>query len=191
MAQLAILTALIFLLAFTPIGFLRVGFVEITFLMIPAAIGAISMGPLAGAILGGIFGLASFLQCFGLSQFGVALLAINPIYTFILCMIPRILMGWLSGLIFKGVRKADKTSYLSYAVASISAPIINTVLFMTFLIALFGKTDYIMSFRGDYNIIKFAVLFVGINGLVEALVCAVVGFAVAKALSRYMPEQKN
>ena len=35
-----------------------------------------------------------------MSPFGVALMAINPFYTFILTMVPRILMGWLSGLIF-------------------------------------------------------------------------------------------
>ena len=52
MVQLAILTAIIFLMGFTPIGFLHVGAVEITFIMIPVIIGAIVIGPGAGAFLG-------------------------------------------------------------------------------------------------------------------------------------------
>ena len=42
---------------------------SITFNMIPVAIAAIAMGPLGGAIIGGVFGLISFLQCFGICGF--------------------------------------------------------------------------------------------------------------------------
>ena len=42
LTQTAILTAIIFLMSFTPIGYLKVGFVEITFLVIPVAVGAIA-----------------------------------------------------------------------------------------------------------------------------------------------------
>ena len=103
MVQLAILTAIIFLMGFTPIGFLHVGAVEITFIMIPVIIGAIVIGPGAGAFLGAMFGLASFIQCFGMSAFGSTLLGIQPVFTFLVCMVPRILMGWLCGLIFRGL----------------------------------------------------------------------------------------
>ncbi|MEE1247368.1 MAG: ECF transporter S component, partial [Acutalibacteraceae bacterium] len=48
----AVLTALIFVMAFTPLGFLKIGVVSITFLMIPVVIGAIIGGPAVGAVLG-------------------------------------------------------------------------------------------------------------------------------------------
>ena len=92
MVQLAILTAIILLMAFTPIGYLHFGIIEITLIMIPVIIGAIVLGPGAGAFLGGMFGLTSFIQCFGMSGFGAALLSIQPVLTFLVCMIPRILM---------------------------------------------------------------------------------------------------
>ena len=41
----AVLTALIFVMAFTPLGYLKVGVVSITFLTIPVVIGAIIGGP--------------------------------------------------------------------------------------------------------------------------------------------------
>ena len=69
MVQLSILTALVLLLAFTPIGYLRIGALTITFLPVPVVIGAVLMGPRAGAFLGCVFGLTSFAQCFGIDPF--------------------------------------------------------------------------------------------------------------------------
>lgn len=71
---MAILIAIILVMAFTPLGYLKTAGLEITFIQVPVIVGAILMGPTAGAILGGVFGLTSFIQCFGLSAFGAALL---------------------------------------------------------------------------------------------------------------------
>ncbi len=79
--------------------------------MIPVVIGAIILGPGAGAVLGAVFGLTSFVQCFGLDTFGTTLMGIQPVYTFIMCMFPRILMGTLCGVIFKGLVRVDKTRH--------------------------------------------------------------------------------
>ena len=180
MAQLAILTAIILLMGFTPIGFLHVGAVEITFIMIPVIIGAIVMGPGAGAFLGGMFGLVSFIQCFGMSAFGGALLGIQPVFTFLICMIPRILMGWLCGLIFRGLIRVDRTK--SKSVAYCVTSLCGVLLF-------FGQTDYIMGLRGGMNLLAFIVAFVGLNGLVEAIVCFIVAAAISKALDVIMKRQ--
>ena len=99
LTQIAILTSLIVLMAFTPIGYLPLGPVKMTFIMVPVAVGAITLGEKAGAFLGLVFGITSFAQCFGLDLFGTTLLGINPIYTFIMCIIPRVLMGYLCGVI--------------------------------------------------------------------------------------------
>ncbi len=191
MAQMAILTALIFILGLTPIGFLKIAAIEITFLTVPVAIGGILLGPAAGAFLGGIFGLVSFIQCFGMSAFGVALLAIDPLYTFILCVIPRLLMGYLTGVIAQGIKRIDKTSIFSFGAASLAAPLMNTIFFMTALILLFGKSDFIMGFRGDMALIQFIIVFVGLQGLVEAIVGVVLGFSISKALHIFINSRSN
>ena len=191
MAQLAILTAIILLMGFTPIGFLHVGAVEITFIMIPVIIGAIVMGPGAGAFLGGMFGLVSFIQCFGMSAFGGALLGIQPVFTFLICMIPRILMGWLCGLIFRGLIRVDRTKSKSvaYCVTSLCGALLNTTFFVGGVLLFFGQTDYIMGLRGGMNLLAFIVAFVGLNGLVEAIVCFIVAAAISKALDVIMKRQ--
>ena len=87
MVQLAILTAIVVIFAFTPIGYLKTPAVEITFLCIPVAVGAIVLGPVPGMILGAVFGITSFLQAaLGMSTFGATLFAINPVFTALLCL---------------------------------------------------------------------------------------------------------
>ncbi|HBJ10753.1 MAG TPA: ECF transporter S component, partial [Ruminococcaceae bacterium] len=98
---LSVLAAITAIVAFVPLKTLGL---EITFTMIPVAIGAILYGPSGGAVLGAVFGAVSFLQCLGYSPFGAALLAINPVFTFIVCVPTRILAGLLAGLIYKALK---------------------------------------------------------------------------------------
>lgn len=179
MARLAVLVAILLILAFTPLGYLKIGLVAISFLMIPVAIGAVTVGPDGGALLGAVFGLTSFAQCFGTDAFGVALLAIQPFFTFLLCMVPRILAGWIPGLLFRKLSaKISKTT--AAFVAGLSAAALNTILFVTFLLVLFGQTDIVRSL-GNSTLAIIGVL-VTSNALIEALACTVVTGAVSRAL---------
>lgn len=182
MVRLAALAAIIILMAFTPLGYLKYGPLSITFLQIPVVVGAIILGPVAGAILGGVFGATSFAQCFGLDAFGTMLFGLNPIGTFILCMVPRILMGFLAGHIFKALYRIDKTRLASYAVSTLSGALLNTLLFMGLFVLFFYNT--VVSWAADAGKVLFPYLvaFVGVNGVVEAVVCLIVGAAIAKVL---------
>jgi len=181
MVQTAILSAILIVLAFTPLGYLRYGAIEITFMTIPVIVGAIIVGPGCGAVLGAVFGITSFIQCFGISPFGAVLLGIDPVLTFLLCMVPRVLMGWLVGLIFLALSRFQGTKkFWAYAVGSVSGALLNTVLFVGLLLLFFGSSDYIRSF-GDSTLAILGVL-VGLNAAIEATVGAVVGTAVTKAL---------
>ncbi len=188
LVRLAVLAAIVVVMSFTPLGYLRAGAVEITFLMIPVTIGAIVLDIKAGMILGGVFGLTSFIQCItGQSPFGATLLSINPIATFIVCIVPRVLIGFCSGIVFKTLKEKDKTKgkMLSFSLASIVGPIINTLLFVGGVFLFFWNTDYITAMRGGQSLIAFFAIFVGWNGLIEAVVAFVVGTAVSRAIYNY------
>lgn len=196
MVILAMLTAVIILMTFTPLGYLKLPFVEISFLMLPVALGAILLGPVAGAILGTVFGITSFIQCFGASALGAMLLSINPLLTFLVCVPTRILAGWLTGLVFQAIYRAEakreKKHLLSFGAASLCAPIFNTLFFMGTLTACFYQTDYIQGFvktLGAANPIMFIILFAGINAAVEIAVGFLVGSVISKAV--YNVVQKN
>lgn len=189
LTTLSVLVAIEIIFAFTPLGYLKVGVIELTFMTLPVIVGAAALGPAAGAVLGAVFGITSFAQCFGISAFGAALLAINPIFTFIVCLVPRVLTGWLGGLVFKAVAKFDKTKLLSYLASSVVTPLLNTVLFTGTLMLLFWTNGEFIAKMTEWAIPvdaigAFVVAFVGMNGLIEAGVCAVIGTIITKALSK-------
>lgn len=62
LAVLAMFTAILFLLTFTPIGMIDLPIIKATVLHVPVIIGALLLGPKKGAFLGGMFGLASLLK---------------------------------------------------------------------------------------------------------------------------------
>ncbi|HHT88086.1 MAG TPA: ECF transporter S component [Clostridiales bacterium] len=192
MVQLALLTAIILLLAFTPIGFIKLpAGLSITIIGIPVIIGAITLGPAGGAILGTVFGLSSFAQAFGLEPFGTLLFSINPLGTFITCMIPRILMGWLTGLIFQGLKKVDKTKFVSYVITSLSGSLLNTILFMTSLMIFFynntkfQEIEFIKNLNAA-NALVLAIIMVGLNAVAEMITAGIIGTAIAKTVNKYI-----
>ncbi len=182
LVELALLVAIILLMAFTPIGYIKTLGLEITLIVIPVAVGAVTLGPAGGAILGGVFGITSFIQCFGMSAFGTVLLGVNPFLTFLVCVPTRILVGWLTGLIYKGLGKTSLPSGASITIANLCCPLLNTALFMGSLVTLFAGT--MREQFGMTQVLPFIVTFVGINGLVEAAVCFVVGAGVSVALKK-------
>ena len=96
------MTAILLLMAYTPLGYLNIGPLAVTFNVIPVAVAAITLGPAGGAIVGSVFGLTSFLQCIGIggtSAMGAVLFGINPVLAFIQRFIPRMLDGLLLGYI--------------------------------------------------------------------------------------------
>lgn len=146
MSELGILIAILLLMAFTPVGYLRIGTMTITFLTVPVVVGAIVCGPGAGTILGTIFGLTSFYQCFGMDPMGTALMQISLPRTFAFTVLPRLLMGLCVGLIFKAFKKR---SAAAYTVTAFFGPFLNTLFFMTTLIACFWHTDVIQAWAAS------------------------------------------
>lgn len=181
---MGLLTAILVVMSFTPLGYLNIGPLSITLNIIPVAIAALTMGSAGGAAVGAVFGLTSFLQCVGIglpSPFGVALFGINPFFTIITCLVPRILDGLLLGYINKFVSKLANGIVSSF-VTGFSAAFLNTLFFMTALMLLFGRTDLIMEMRGEMNILAFMCAFVGVNAVFEMVVSTIITGAVGTAL---------
>ena len=182
----ALLSAIIVLMSFTPLGYLPIGPFSVTFLTVPVLVGAITMGNGSGAFLGLVFGITSLVNAaFGKSQMGLILFQINPFYTAVLCIIPRILEGYLCGLLFELLNRKKDNKLWKVSLSSLSCPVLNTVLYMSFLIILFGNTSYIQNMRGGNNVFMFVVAFVGIQAVVEAVVCTLCGTVISASLLKY------
>ena len=181
---LGLLTALLVILSSTPLGYLNIGPLAITFNVIPVAIAAIALGPTGGAIVGAIFGLTSFLQAMGIggtSYMGIITFEISPILTFVQRFIPRVLTGFLTGLLYQGLRKT-KLKKASIFIAGFCAAFLNTVLFMGALFLLFGKTDYVQGLMAGRSVIISLCTLVGVNAIVEMLASTFIRGVLGKGL---------
>ncbi len=131
LAQLALLAAIEVVMKLMGLGSVPVGPLYMSFLTVPIAVGAMTMGPTAGAILGGVFGLVSMKDAItGVSAMTSVFFQISPINTFVLCVVMRVLMGWCVGLLFRVLRRVDHKKSWSYFVGALSAPLLNTIFFM-------------------------------------------------------------
>ena len=180
------LSGILLIMSFTPLGYLNIGPLAISLNMIPVAIGAVALGPSAGAFLGGVFGVTSCLQCVGIggtSAMGVLLFEISPLLTMIQRLIPRILAGWLAGWVHLGTKKLVGRTLANF-LTGLSAALLNTVLFMLALVFLFGSTEYLQGLIGGRNILVFICTYVGINALVEMLAATAIVGTVCKLLEK-------
>lgn len=187
--QLGVLIAIMAVLEFTGIGIIPLGFgVEITIMMIPVIIGGVVLGKWGGAVLGGVFGLLSFWECFGKSAFGTFLFGLNPVYTFIICVAARVLAGFFAGLAFEGFRKVDKTKLWSYGAAALVGSLANTILFVGLLVLLFWGGEEFTATMSEWGMPvgsfwAYAGAIVGVNGVIEAVFNTIVGSAIGKAVA--------
>lgn len=185
MTQLALLMAIIILMAYTRLGYLNTPWgLPVSLIVIPVAVGGIVMGPKAGTFLGLVFGLTSFTKTFGDAGLGPLMLEANPVGYFILCVVPRVLVGLLPSLLYSGLKRYPKMRTVSQALCCFLTPVVNTVLYMTTLWLLFADTwlAYNAIEGSGLNVLWLMLSGVAVNGIVEAAACLLIGTAVSKAL---------
>ena len=185
MTLLAMLVAVLIVLAYVNIP-MPMG-LSITFNMIPVAIAAMAMGLPGGMIIGGAFGLISFLQCFGIcgsSALGAALVSVSPVLMFIQRFVSRVLVGVLAAVIYRAMGKTRAPLYIRGLVTGFSAAFFNTLFFMTLLVLFFGSTEKLAGPIAEKGVMMYIITSVGINAVVEMAVAAVVTGAAGVALKK-------
>ncbi len=175
--------AILLLMTMTGLGYIKTPILNVTILTVPIAVCAVTMGPTAGAVLGLVFGLTSAWSAIsGSGGMTTLLFNYNVFGTMVLCIVPRVLMGWLCGLSYVGAKKVVGDNVFSVILGSIAAPLLNTVLFLGTLVLLFSSTPVFQQIAAG----KSAWLFIwGVflsNGIAEILTCGVIATAVSKAL---------
>ena len=194
-AEYAVFIAIILVMKITGLSSIPVGPLNMTLTMVPIAIGAMLLGPLAGAVLGMFYGFTSLYDAVsGASVMTGIFFQISPANTVILCVGMRVLVGVATGWLFKLFRKADRTSTWCYFAGGLAAPLLNTILFMGYIILVFYRTDFVqqrVEALGASGPLMFVVLSVGVQGLVEAATGCVVGGGVAKGVAHALKRDRR
>ena len=194
MVGVALMAAVVVLLASTPLGMIQLPVIKATTTHIPVILGAILFGPLAGAVLGGVFGFCSMvsntvaptLLSFAFSPFMSTTGLVGAMKAVWISVGCRIFIGVAAGWLWIGLKKCRANDYIALAVTGFAGSMVNTVLVMGsiyFLLAQQYAQAKQVAVTAVYGLIMGTVTGAGV---MEALAALVLVTAVGKPLLKAM-----
>ena len=186
MVIVALFAAIIIVMASVPfLGYIPLGVINATVIHVPVIIGSVILGAKCGAILGFVFGLVVVIQCAtGVDAGGFILWGINPFLTALICLVKGTAAGLVPGLLYRAINKKGEFTLqhgVGAVVAAISAPIVNTGLFLIGLSTCFNST--LVEWAGGTDVIMYVITgLVGINFVIELCINIVVSPAISTVI---------
>ncbi len=185
MVQMALMIGIVIVMGFTPLGFIRIPPVSITMLHLPVIVGSIVLGPLCGGVLGFTFGCVSMWNAivnplplpsisWMLSPFASGF----PLQSFVLCFVPRILLGIIPACLIKLFSRNKKPGRIAIGTSAGISSVAHTCMFLG-LINIFPQQEVSMPLA---DVIKTVI---SLNGTLEFTAAIVVAAAICKALIAY------
>ena len=194
LTSVALMAAIVILLANTPLGMIQLPVIKATTVHIPVILGAVLLGPMAGAVLGGVFGICSLISnttaptllSFAFSPFmsttGLAG-AIKAVWISVGC---RVMIGVGSGWLWILLRKLKVNTSIALPITGFAGSMLNTILVMGSIYFLLAE-----EYAGARNVAVDAVwgLILGTvtaSGIPEALAGAVLTGFIGKVMLKVL-----
>ncbi len=199
MATLAMLCGILMVMGITGIGFIPLPVIKATTMHIPVILGAILLGPSAGGILGGLFGLCSMwtntitpnLLSFAFSPFMTTEGFPGILKSIWIALICRLLFGIAAGWLWKLVKKMTSNDYVALPVTAAVSTVLHTVLVMGSIYVLLAQ-QYAdvknVALSGVFGLIMGTVT---ASGIPEAIAAAILVTVIGKALLRLLARMRK
>ena len=199
MATLAMFCGILLVMGATGIGFIPLPVIKATTMHIPVILGAVLLGPAAGAVLGGVFGLCSIwanttspgLLAFAFSPFMTTEGLPGILKSLWIALGCRILLGVIAGWLWKGMKRVLKQDYLALPVTAAFATICHTILVMGSIYLLLAQ-QYAQAKNVAITAVFGLVMgTVTASGIPEAIIAAVLVTVIGKALLHLAERMKK
>lgn len=196
MVSVALMAAIVILLANTPLGMIQLPIIKATTVHIPVIIGAVLLGPSAGAILGAVFGICSMISnttaptllSFAFSPFlAEDLLGIvKALWIAVGC---RIMIGVVAGWVWIGLQKLKVSPWVALPLTGFIGSMTNTVFVMGSIYLLLAS-QYASAKEVALDAVWGLIMAtVTASGIPEAIAAAVLVTALGKALLVFFRRQ--
>lgn len=192
LVSVALMAAIVIVLANTPLGMIQLPIIKATTVHIPVIIGAILLGPTAGAILGFVFGVCSLISntmaptllSFAFSPFmsttGIPG-ALKAVWISVGC---RILIGVAAGWLWILFQKIKLNQIVALAITGFVGSMVNTITVMGSIYKLFAQ-QYAQAKEVAVTAVWGLIMgTVTASGIPEAIAAAVLVAVVTKVLLR-------
>ena len=194
----SIFAAIIIMQSFIPmLGYIILPMISATIIPATVSLGSINVGIKRGIFLGLIMGICSMIRAtitpdataFIFSPFVTISGFSGSLKSVVVSILPRIFVGIIPYLVYNIFERHNK-KYIGLIFAGLSAAITNTILVMGLIFILFRNET--MSVMGAVfnNFISFIVALVGIQGIFEAVACAIISLIVGSVLIRISESTK-
>lgn len=199
MVGVALMAAIVILLANTPLGMIQLPIIKATTVHIPVIIGAILFGPLAGSILGGIFGICSMISnttaptllSFAFSPFlsttGIPGM-LKAIWVSVGC---RILIGLAAGWLWLGLKKLKLNDLIALPITGFVGSMVNTIFVMGSIYFLFAEQYAAAKQVAITAVFGLIMATVAASGIPEAIAAAILVTAITKALLKAIGRKRK
>ena len=166
LVQLALLTAVIMALHFSGVAIPAFG-TKISLVLIPIALGAMLLGPAAGAILGFIYGMTVFvtLGVMHMDPFTGFLFDNTPVMAALICTVKTTAAGLVGGWVYRVLSK--KSVWLAVFVAAALVPTVNTGLFVLGCFLIYSTISEFAAGAGYSAVYFILIVCAGINYVLE------------------------
>ena len=190
MVSVALMAAIVIVLANTPLGMIQLPIIKATTVHIPVILGAILLGPGAGAILGAVFGICSLvsntmaptLLSFAFSPFlsttGIPG-ALKAIWISVGC---RILIGVVAGWLWVLFTKIKLNQFIALPIVGFVGSMVNTVTVMGSIYFLFEQQYAEAKEVALTAVFGLVMGTVTASGIPEAIAAAILVLALGKVL---------
>lgn len=190
MVSVALMAAIVIVLANTPLGMIQLPIIKATTVHIPVILGAILLGPGAGAILGAVFGICSLvsntmaptLLSFAFSPFlsttGIPG-ALKAIWISVGC---RILIGVVAGWLWVLFTKIKLNQFIALPIVGFVGSMVNTVTVMGSIYFLFAQQYAEAKEVALTAVFGLVMGIVTASGIPEAIAAAILVLALGKVL---------
>ena len=196
LTSVALMAAIVILLANTPLGMIQLPIIKATTVHIPVIIGAVLLGPLAGAILGGVFGICSMISntvaptllSFAFSPF-LAEDLIGALKTLWIAVGCRVLIGVVAGWLWIGLRKLRLSPWIALPVTGFVGSLTNTVFVMGSIYVLLASQYAAAKEVARGAVWGLIMTTVTASGIPEAIAAAVLVTALGRVLLVFFRKQ--
>ena len=194
MVSVALMAAIVIVLANTPLGMIQLPIIKATTVHIPVIIGAVLLGPTAGAILGGVFGFCSLvsntmaptLLSFAFSPFLTTtglVGAVKAIWISIGC---RILIGLSAGWLWILFQKCKTNQNIALIITGFVGSMTNTITVMGSIYLLFAQ-QYAQAKEVAITAVWGLIMgTVTASGIPEAIAAAILVLVLGKVLLNFL-----
>ncbi|MCM3409625.1 ECF transporter S component [Metabacillus litoralis] len=177
---LGMLTAIIIIQTSIPfLGYIPIGPLSLTIIQVTVIIAAIVLGTKEGAIIGGIWGMITFIRAFVAPTSVIApIVFTNPLVS----VLPRILIGVVAAYVFHKMLSKKLNETVRMSIAGVLGSLTNTVLVLG-LIYLFYREPYANFLELDMEQLLPALMtIVATNGITEAFISGLLTPIISKPL---------